>query len=76
MEKNDDVFDGKLGTWNTTLVDLELKDYTKPVFSRPYIVLRVHRYMFRKEVKRLVRLGVLKEANESKWGAPYFAQPK
>ena len=32
--------------------------------------------MFRKEVKRLVKLGVLKEANESEWGAPYFAQPK
>ena len=32
--------------------------------------------MFRKEVERLVRLGVLKEANDSEWGAPSFAQLK
>ena len=32
--------------------------------------------MFRKSVKRLVSLGVLEEANEPKWGATLFAQPK
>ena len=32
--------------------------------------------MFRKEVERLVRFGVLKEANDSEWGVPSFAQPK
>ena len=32
--------------------------------------------MFRKEVERLVKLGVLEEANESEWGTPYFPHPK
>ena len=32
--------------------------------------------MFRKEVERLMRIGVLKEANEYEWGEPSFAQPK
>ena len=32
--------------------------------------------MFRKEVKRFIRLGVLKEANDSKRRAPSFNQPK
>ena len=32
--------------------------------------------MPRKEVKRLVILRVLEEANDSEWGAPSFAQPK
>ena len=32
--------------------------------------------MFRKEVKRLVKLGVLEDANDSEWGAPSFAEPK
>ena len=32
--------------------------------------------MYKKEVKILVRLGVLEEANDSEWGAPSFAQPK
>ena len=32
--------------------------------------------MFRKEVERLLILGVIDEENDSKWGAPSFAQPK
>ena len=32
--------------------------------------------MSRKEVERLVNLGVIEEENESEWGAPSFAQPK
>ena len=31
--------------------------------------------MFRKEIYRLVLLGVLEEANDSEWGAPSFVQP-
>ena len=42
----------------------------------PYSVPRLQEAMFRKEVERLVKLGVLKEANNSEWGAPSFAQPK
>ena len=41
------LFDSTLGTWNTTLVYLELKDYAKTVFSRPYTVPRVKKVMFR-----------------------------
>ena len=42
------MFDGTLGMWNTTLVDLELKDKEKPVRSQPYQVPKVHETMFRK----------------------------
>ena len=31
LKKFEDMFDGMLGTWNTTPVDLELKDNAKPV---------------------------------------------
>ena len=65
-----------LGTWNTTPVDLELRGNLKPFCSRPYPVLRVHKAMFRKEVKILVSLGFLEEENDSKWGAPSLAKPK
>ena len=70
------MFDGTLGMWKTTPVDLELKDDAKPVWSRPYPVPKVQKTMFKKEVKRLVRLGVSEEENDSEWGEPYFAQPK
>ena len=70
------MFDGTLGAWNTTPVDSELKDDANPVCLQPYPVPRAHEAMFRKEVERLVGLGVLEEANDSKWGSPSFAQPK
>ena len=76
VNKFEDLFDCKLGTWKTTPVDLEVKDKAKTVCSWPFPVPKVHEVMSRKEVKRLVSLAGPKEANESKWGAPSFAQPK
>ena len=32
--------------------------------------------MFKKEVERLILLGVIEIANDSEWGGPSFAQPK
>ena len=61
---------------NTTPVDLELKDDTKPMCVWPYTVPMLHKAMFRKEVKILISLVVLEEANDSKWVAPSFVQPK
>ena len=48
----------------------------KPVCLRPYPVQRVHKDIFIKDVEGVVRLGVLEEENDSKWGAPLFAQTK
>ena len=31
----EELFDGKLGTWNADTVDFEFKEDAKPVFSRP-----------------------------------------
>ena len=70
------MFDRTLGTWKTSPVDLKLKDDVTPVCLRPYPVPRVYKAMFRKEVERLVKLGVIVGANESEWGAPSFSQPK
>ena len=76
LEKNESLFGGTLGAWKTPLVNLDLKDDAAPMCLRSYPVPRVHEAMSRKEVKRLVKFGILKEANDSEWGAPYFAQPK
>ena len=65
-----------LGTWNPTLVDLGLKDDVKPVCPQPYSVPKVHKSMFRKEVKILVKLGVIQEEHYSEWGVLSFFQPK
>ena len=76
LRKYEDLFNGTLGTWNTTPVDLELRDDAKPVCWRLYPVLRVHEAMFRKEVERIVNLGVLEEANDSECKRPSFSQTK
>ena len=55
------MFDGTMGTCKTPPLDLEWKDDATPVCLRPYPVPRVQEAMFRKEVKRLVKLGVLEE---------------
>ena len=76
LRKIEDLFGGTFGTWNTTLVEFQLNDNSRPVCSQPYPIPRVHGLIKKKEVERLVRLGVIEEANESEWGAPSFAQPK
>ena len=65
LRKFESLFDGTLGTWKTATVYLELKDDATTVCSRPYPLPRVHEEMFRKEVKIMVLLGVLEEANDS-----------
>ena len=57
-------------------VNLDLKDDATTMCLRPYPVMRVQEAMFRKEVKILVKLGVLEEADYSKWRASSFDQPK
>ena len=76
LQKIEELFDGTLGNWKIDTVDSELKDDAQPMCSRPYLVPKVHKYMFKKEVESLVLLGVLEVENDSEWGAPYFAQPK
>ena len=44
--------------------------------SQPCPVPRVHEGTFRKKVQILVKLGVLKVANDSEWGVPSFAHPR
>ena len=51
--------------WKTPRVNLDLKYNATPMCSRPYPVPRLHEAIFRKEVKRLVKLGVVEEANDS-----------
>ena len=50
------MFDIALGTYNTTPLNLELKEKMKPVCLLPYPIPKVHKAMFRKEVERLVSL--------------------
>ena len=50
LQRFEYLFGGTLGAWNTTPVNLEVKDGVKPVYSRPYRFLRLHEAMFKNEV--------------------------
>jgi hypothetical protein len=76
LRKHEYLFEGKLGEWNTSPIELELKDDVKPYHARPYPIPHVHKETFKKELARLCELGVLRRINNSEWGAPTFIQPK
>ena len=76
LERYADLFDGMLGKWNATQVNLELKEGAPPYHVRPYPIPKVHLDTLKMEVQRLCELGVLKKVNRSEWAAPTFIIPK
>jgi hypothetical protein len=67
-----DLFDGKLGTWNCAPCSIKLKPGSEPYHARPFPVPSIHELTLKKELDRLVSVGVLKRVNRSEWGAPTF----
>ena len=45
LPKLKELFDGTLGTWKRYSVDFRLKEDSKPIYSRPYLVKKVHKQM-------------------------------
>ncbi len=70
------LFDGSLGRWQGSDVELELKPDAKPYHARAHPVPRCHEETLRAEVRRLCEIGVLKKVNRSEWAAPSFIIPK
>ena len=66
------MFDGTLGDFKTDPIKLNLRKDTKPYHGRPYPIPHSQLRVFKKEVERLVELGVLKRQPESEWGSPTF----
>jgi hypothetical protein len=53
-----------------------LHENAKPYHARPYPVAQIHEAGLRKELARLIEIGVLEEDNDSEWAAPTFVIPK
>jgi hypothetical protein len=58
LDKYTDLFDGTLGTWKTTPVQLELKPDATPYHGKAYPVPHSQERKLREEVERMVKLGV------------------
>jgi len=70
------LFDGTLGDWNTKPATFKLKKNAKPYHGRAFPVPHIHLQVLKREVERLVRLGVLKRQPDSEWGSSAFIIPK
>ena len=70
------MFDGTLGDWKGKSVNFELKPGAKPYHGRPFPVPQLHKDTIKKEVERLVEIGVLKPIQESERASSSFIIPK
>lgn len=77
LEKYNKLFDNELGTYPDEKIHLDLRDDAVPHCQpRAYSVPQAHRSVFKKELDRLVRIGVLEEGSRSEWIAGTFIIPK
>ncbi len=76
LQSYKELFDGTLGNWQTKPVKFELKQDAKPFHRKPFPVPHVYLETLRKEVDRLVKIGVLKHQPSSEWASPTFIIPK
>ena len=76
LKRFEDLFQGKLGTWNCPPVDLELKPRSTPCHGRPHMPPRACIDQVKKECECLCKVGVLREMSHSEWGHPTFMMPK
>jgi len=77
LQKYEHLFDGTLGEFKMNPISLHLIDKgVKPVHARPYTVPRSVEQQLRKEIARLVDIGVVEEDYTSEWASPTFAIPK
>ena len=76
LKKYEVLFDGQLGRWKGNPHIIHLKDKATPYHGKPYKIPQVYEATLKLEVERLVKLGVLKKVNHSKWASPCFIIPK
>ena len=76
FSKFEKLFDGKLRTYTDEKIHLEVDSSIQPHRSRPYTVPVSQRELFRRELQRLVDIGVLEKCGRADWVAGTFCIPK
>ena len=76
LSKYDNLFQGKFGTWKGPLINIEIKADIQPYHAKPFRIPQSMYSVLKKEVERLIKIGVLLPNPISMWAAPSFAIPK
>jgi len=76
LNKYPELFNGKLKEYRGSKVHLTLKKDHVATQSRPYRIPFVHRELFKEELGKLIKQGVLEKAERSVWSTPTFLIPK
>ena len=76
LQRHELLFDGQLGDWKGPAVEIPLKENATPYHARSYPIPHIHEQTFKKDLDRLVAIGVLTKVNRSEWAAPAFIVPK
>ena len=72
LKRYETLFDGTLGDWQINPVKFNLQLGAKPYHGRVFPIPHIHKETLKKEVTRLVNLGVLKKQPSSEWASPTF----
>ena len=75
LKELEGLFDGTLGKWDTSPIDLEVNTGSKPFNSRYCMVPKINTETFYKELQRLVEIRVLMTIQQSQYGTPIFIKP-
>ena len=76
FSKFETLFDGNLRKFTDERIHLEIEPNVQPKRSRPYAVPRNHLEIFKKELDRLVAIGVLEKCGRADWVSGTFIIPK
>lgn len=76
LSKYKRLFSGELGKYEDKKVHLEIEDGAQPKHAKPYSIPHTQMVLFKEELMRLVRRGVLRPIGATQWTSPTFLRPK
>ena len=70
------LFSGELGKYEGKKVHLEVENGARPTHAKPYSIPHTQMDLFKEELMRLVKIGVLRPIGATQWASPTFIRPK
>ena len=65
LQQYKNMFDGTLDKYTGSDYTIELKEDAKPYHAKPFPIPKVQKLNLKREVNRLIKIGVLKKINNS-----------